>query len=41
LSLDLKDDSDEGCDDDITAGGRLLPRFCRWRKKQCTVKWRQ
>jgi len=27
LSLDLKDDSDEGCDDDVTSGCRLFHVF--------------
>jgi len=27
FSLDLKDDSDEGCDDDVTSGGRLFHVF--------------
>jgi len=27
LSLDLKDDSDDGCDDDITSGSRLFHVF--------------
>jgi len=27
FSLDLKDDSDEGCDDEVTSGGRLFHVF--------------
>ena len=27
LSLGLKDDSDDGCDDDVTSGGRLFHVF--------------
>ena len=27
FSLDLKDDSDDGCDDDVTSGGRLFHVF--------------
>jgi len=33
FSLDLKDDSDDGCDDDVTSGGRLFHLFANATRK--------